>query len=148
MSTTSPDGIYSPESAENWQYVAQLLAMAESVQEALNNVRRDAGSLRVANAAERDDLFPTPAQGDRVWRIDLGYTQTYYALYHATSNPGGMTPAQWAKDGFNTDIGALPVSQGGTGGANKVNARANLGFTSGTAAPSGGADGDWYAMIV
>lgn len=41
-----------------------------------------------------------------------------------------------------------PISRGGTGGGNKAQARANLGFTSGTANPSGGENGDVYFKII
>lgn len=41
-----------------------------------------------------------------------------------------------------------PVNKGGTGATTKANARANLGITSGTAFPMGGADGDIYFRIL
>ena len=41
-----------------------------------------------------------------------------------------------------------PVDRGGTGATNKASARTNLGIRSGTAAPSGGADGDIYFRII
>lgn len=44
--------------------------------------------------------------------------------------------------------GALPVARGGTGGTSKQTARAGVGITSGTAAPSGGDDGDIYFRVV
>ena len=37
-----------------------------------------------------------------------------------------------------------PVSRGGTGSSSKSGARANLGITSGSSNPSGGANGDIY----
>lgn len=43
---------------------------------------------------------------------------------------------------------ARPVSRGGTGATTIVQARINLGFRSGTANPSGGANGDIYFKIV
>jgi len=49
-----------------------------------------------------------------------------------------------------TDIttGTLPMSRGGTGATSKSSVRSNIGITSGTANPSGGADGDIYFKIV
>lgn len=40
------------------------------------------------------------------------------------------------------------IAKGGTGATTKSGARINLGITSGTANPSGGADGDIYFKIV
>jgi hypothetical protein len=40
--------------------------------------------------------------------------------------------------------GTLPLAKGGTGATAKAGARSNLGITSGTASPSGGASGDIY----
>jgi hypothetical protein len=45
-------------------------------------------------------------------------------------------------------VRVTPVSLGGTGATAKPAARDNLGISSGTAAPSGGADGDIYFKIV
>ena len=40
-----------------------------------------------------------------------------------------------------------PVTLGGTGGTTKPTARSGIGITSGTASPSGGADGDIYFKV-
>ncbi len=42
----------------------------------------------------------------------------------------------------------LPIGKGGTGATSKAAARKNLGITSGTASPSGGASGDIYFQII
>lgn len=42
----------------------------------------------------------------------------------------------------------LPVNKGGTGASTAAAARTNLGISSGTAAPTGGVDGDIYFKIV
>ncbi len=52
----------------------------------------------VANQTERDAQYPTPAQGMAVYRTDLGYTQRYYGLYNASTNPAGRNPAGWYKE--------------------------------------------------
>lgn len=41
-----------------------------------------------------------------------------------------------------------PLAKGGTGATTKDAARTNLGITSGTASPTGGADGDIYFKII
>lgn len=60
----------------------------------------------VASAAERDSMFPLPAQGNTVFRNDLGYVQTYYAAYNSSTNPGGKTPAGWYSG---QDGGLVPI---------------------------------------
>lgn len=47
-------------------------------------------------------------------------------------------------DGVLTTESALAISRGGTGATAKKAAKTNLGITYGTAAPSGGVDGDIY----
>jgi hypothetical protein len=61
----------------------------------------------VANQSERDAQYPTPGQGMRVYRTDLGVTQTYYGLFNASTNPGGRDVAGW----YNTEksVGLVPI---------------------------------------
>jgi hypothetical protein len=52
----------------------------------------------VANQSDRDAQYPTPGQGMTVFRLDLGYSETYYGLYNVSTNPGGRTPAGWYRE--------------------------------------------------
>lgn len=63
--------------------------------EATNAQQLASATIKVASATERDTKFPSPVQGNSVFRNDLGYVQTYYALYNVSTNPGGRTPAGW-----------------------------------------------------
>jgi hypothetical protein len=53
------------------------------------------GQVIVADAAARDVLYPSPVQGNAVFRADLGYEEIYYGLYNSSTNVGGATPAGW-----------------------------------------------------
>lgn len=78
----------------------------------------------VANQTERDAQYPTPAQGMKVYRTDLGLTQTYFGLYNVSTNPGGRDTAGW----YNTEktAGLVPIKAttativSGTGSANSL----------------------------
>jgi hypothetical protein len=61
----------------------------------------------VANQTERDAQYPTPAQGMRVYRTDLGITQIYYGLYNSSTNIGGRTAAGWYNAEKN--VGLIPM---------------------------------------
>lgn len=52
------------------------------------------------------------------------------------------------KTGLMGLLTTIPVNKGGTGATSASSARTNLGVTSGTANPSGGASGDIYFKIV
>lgn len=69
--------------------------MASSIDAALLGLGGQVPMLPVANAAERDAIYPNPTQGDSVVRKDKGWTEMYYALYNSTQNPGGTISAGW-----------------------------------------------------
>lgn len=94
MATTSPDNIWTPDAGDPYALTVDLAATADTVQDALNNLpTRFPAS--VASAAERNALFPSPVQGSRVFRSDLGYAETYLAVYNASTNPGGASASGW-----------------------------------------------------
>lgn len=68
-------------------------AMMTSVQNALLL----GAVVQVPNAAARDIRFPPGSviQGNRVDRLDTGYTERYFGTYNSSTNPGGATPAGW-----------------------------------------------------
>lgn len=115
--TTSALGVWTPGDSDDWDLTIDLAATANSIDTViLNQVnavnRRNVP--KVASQAERTALFPTPTQGDRVWRSDLQREEGYYALYSA-SNLAGRQTAGWAPSasvviGTGTSITANPPS--------------------------------------
>lgn len=93
--TTSPDAIVYPVSTD---FIAPLettlAAMATSIQTALTAQGKYFVS-SVGSVAARSAVFPSAVQGNRVYRSDLGYEETYFAAYNVSTNPGGATPAGW-----------------------------------------------------
>jgi hypothetical protein len=81
--TTSFAPIQDPFNGTSQAVNAALIAMQKTV------------APTVANQAARDALYPTPTQGNRVLRADLGWEEMYYTLYNSGTNPGGATPAGW-----------------------------------------------------
>lgn len=88
----TPEGVPYATTSDAMSVADITAAMATGISEQLAKLS-NAGI--VASAAERDALYPTPIQGNSVYRSDLGYRQTYFAAYNGTTNPGGRTPAGW-----------------------------------------------------
>jgi hypothetical protein len=70
----------------------------------------------------------------RVYRTDLGVTQTYYGLFNASTNPGGRDVAGW----YNTEksqglVPVVPTSVSISGGSATVNALGEISFSGTTA---------------
>lgn len=51
--------------------------------------------VHVTSSAARNELYPTPVQGDSVYRLDLGFEERYYETYSAKSNLGGKPNPGW-----------------------------------------------------
>lgn len=68
--------------------------LANSTDTALGNLT-DNTSYSVANQSERDAKFPSPSNGDRVYRRDLGYVETWYSAGFFV--PG--VAAGWQREG-------------------------------------------------
>lgn len=95
MGLTSPDAIPYPDGTTAFAPLhAHFAAVAEGAQTAVNNLRASA-SPPVGSATARNAIYPTPVQGNAVFRTDKGYEERFYAEYSAGGNPGGATPAGW-----------------------------------------------------
>lgn len=107
------DGSGSP--SAQWVQVKANSALEGSILTRLSAVEaRDtkleaANAVRVANATERDSVYPSPVQGNTVFRADLGYEEKYYAAYNATTNPDGTT----GTIGWYRYAGGAPLSPNG-----------------------------------
>lgn len=77
--------------SSGWQPTVNTTAFSTIAQAAISPL----SSTAVATQAARDALFPSPAQGNAVWRVDKGWEERYFAAYNSSTNPGGATPAGW-----------------------------------------------------
>lgn len=69
-------------------------AQADDLETALNSMFGKVPGI-AASATDRDTRFPTPTQGDMVWRSDMQWLESYFGLWNATTNPGGAEAAGW-----------------------------------------------------
>jgi hypothetical protein len=96
MANTPNFGIYYPTgTAQVTPIQAPFATMASSIEEALTDLQASIPNQSVASAAERDALFPNPQQGDAVYIRNKGWTERYYNIYNAATNPGGAITAGW-----------------------------------------------------
>lgn len=107
-------------------------AEAVSVGNKLEEIKFDS-AIAVADAAARDALFPSPVQGDAVWRNDLAIEQRWYGAYNARTNPGGRTTAGW----YATTSNIRPIiptfaAAAGTGASVSINQLGEVSFTKAT----------------
>lgn len=85
--------IYYADSSDNLSVADISYAEAVSIGDKLESIKTDT-VLAVADEAARDALYPTPMQGDAVWRNDLNIEQRYYGLY-SSANLGGKSIPGW-----------------------------------------------------
>jgi hypothetical protein len=114
MATTSPDNIRYPVSTDQIAPLETHFAnLANDVQTALTTTSTGGGVLihKVASSAARDALYPSPIQGQQVFRNDTGLMQTYYGLYNVSTNPGGRSTAGWYNNppAQTVEIAGLPA---------------------------------------
>lgn len=107
-------------------------AEAVSVGDKLEEIKFDS-AIKVADAAARNVLFPSPVQGDAVWRNDLAIEQRWYGAYNAQTNPSGRTTAGWYATTSNIrPIISASVTVGGTGASGSINQLGEVSFTNAT----------------
>lgn len=99
MASTSPWNI---PLFDDTMAVAPLQSILNSQSSALNDALDDINanfkklaSTPVSSAAARSVIYPTPVQGNAVYRTDLGYEERYFSTYNASSNKAGATPSGW-----------------------------------------------------
>lgn len=122
---TTTFGVWYPDDTAPVAPLESLFAqVATTIDTALAGMRSKV-PYYVANATERDLLYPSPGlanQGARVWRNDIGAEETYYAAYNATTNPGGQSVAGWyAQQG-------LPFAMAAGSGSNGNSAYGTVNF--------------------
>jgi len=112
----TPEGVPYATTSDAMSVADITAAMATGISEELAKLS-NAGI--VASASERDALYPTPVQGNTVFRSDLGIRQTYFAAWNATTNPGGQgLTAGWV------DQPRIFVQSAEPGSANGITPRA------------------------
>jgi hypothetical protein len=80
-----------------WIQVRANSALEASILTRMSSVEGRATALEasspvvVTDQSARDAKYPSPVQGNTVFRSDLGYMQRYYSVYSVTSNPSGTT---------------------------------------------------------
>lgn len=98
-----------------------------------------------ANATARDAMYPSPVQGNTVFRNDLGINETYYGLYNVTTNPGGRDVAGWYTD--TRAMGLVPIRPSSVviaSGSGSANALGQVSFTGATSLSLDGIFSDTY----
>lgn len=95
MPTSAKWNVWSPDDQAPVAPLENLFTQqATSVDLALTSLKRlSAGT--VADADERNLLFPSPVQGNAVYRKDLDLVERYHAGYNSTTNPYGAAVAGW-----------------------------------------------------
>jgi hypothetical protein len=86
--------IYYADNSTALSIAAISAAEATSTGDAIESLKLDT-PVPVADTTARAALFPSPVQGNAVWRLDKGWEERYYAAYNSMTNPGGAATAGW-----------------------------------------------------
>lgn len=117
----TPIGIYYADTSTNMSIADITAAMATSISDKIGGIEQ---TQTVNSQAERDLLYPTPIQGNTVFRNDIGSLETYYGLYNISTNPGGRDSAGWytnsRQDGLVPIRPTLATFITGTGSVNSL----------------------------
>lgn len=127
----NPDGIFYADTSTEMSIADITSAMATSIGDKLGGIEQ---TQTVNSQAERDLLYPTPVQGNSVFRNDLGFIQTYYGAWNATTNPGGRgSVAAWYDNQRNMGlVPIVPPTVNVSGGSATANTLGVVSFTSAT----------------
>lgn len=118
-------GIYYADGTTPMSIGTITAAQANSTGDTIDSLKLNT-SVPVANQSARDALFPTPVQGNAVWRKDLGYEERYFEVY-SIANTGGATPAGWYPT-----FGNVPLLSYGMNASQAIGTgMTNLNFNSG-----------------
>lgn len=94
MANTTPDNLYYPVGTDGISPLQTILAnMQGSTQTALSALGTKFPAVANSDAA-RNALFPSPVQGNRVFRSDRMYTEAYFSAWTG-ANPAGAKLAGW-----------------------------------------------------
>lgn len=98
MANSANFALWSPDGTDRIDYIRTVLAtMQTSVDTALLGITNTLPAKSVASASARNLLYPSPVQGNRVFRTDLATEELYLEAYNVATNPGypTATAAGW-----------------------------------------------------
>lgn len=104
-----------------------LESRATTVESRATNLET-ASPITVASAAARNTLFPSPVQGQSVFRTDLGSTERFFSAYNSSTNPGGEKNAGWYPSHDGGLVPLIPSSIDSTGTAGRSVSISPTGF--------------------
>jgi hypothetical protein len=83
----------------------------------------------VAGTAIRNALYPSPTQGNTVFRTDSGVSESYFGLYNVSTNPGGRTTAGWYEEPIGRILQVVEGIYSGSEVSNSTTTYADTGLT-------------------
>lgn len=89
MATTSPDNIWTPDSGDNYALTTDLAAMADTVQDALSDIRDDSAAFIGTNAQRTALTAPALREGITWYATDTNIRWFYDGANWITNEGGG-----------------------------------------------------------